>query len=428
LFSFFLSNILFTMSTNNNKQFVVAFMTSGGLAPCLSSAIASLVKYWSKAQERGEVSGLLFRCYISGYKGVLSGDSIEIPEELWNKIDALHEFGGSPIGNSRVKLTNVEDCVKRKFVEEGESPLEKAAQRLIADKVNVLHTIGGDDTNTQAAELSKYILEKHGGKVVVIGMPKTIDNDVVPIRQTFGADTAAEQGAIFFENVVSESTSNPRMLILHEVMGRDSGYLTAATARAYRARLKKKQFLPGFPSNMKSRDIHAIWIPEEPIRINCCGERLKKVMDETGCVNVFFSEGCGVAEIVEQMEQDGKKVPRDAFGHVRLHKLNAGLYFIEKLKKLVNAEKTLVQKSGYFCRSAKSNAFDRELIAKCAEEGVKSAIAGVSGCMGEDQEVQGCPIRTIEFERIKGGKKFDFNVPWYQELQKEIGQVHETNI
>jgi pyrophosphate--fructose-6-phosphate 1-phosphotransferase len=74
-------------------------------------------------------------------------------------------------------LTNIKDCLARGFIKEGETPLEVAAQQLIKDKINVLHTIGGDDTNTQAAELSKYILDKHGGKVVVIGMPKTIDND-----------------------------------------------------------------------------------------------------------------------------------------------------------------------------------------------------------------------------------------------------------
>ena len=98
------------------------------------------------------------------------------------------------------QLTNIKDCIARGFVKDGETPLEVAAQQLIKDKINVIHTIGGDDTNTQAAELSKYILEKHGGKVVVVGMPKTIDNDVVPILQTFGADTAAEQGASFFNS------------------------------------------------------------------------------------------------------------------------------------------------------------------------------------------------------------------------------------
>lgn len=72
--------------------------------------------------------------------------------------------------------------------------VEVASKRLILDNIKVLHTIGGDDTNTQAAVLSKYIKDEHSGSVIVIGMPKTIDNDVIPIAQTFGADTAARQG------------------------------------------------------------------------------------------------------------------------------------------------------------------------------------------------------------------------------------------
>jgi len=186
------------------------------------------------ALNAGKISGLTIRCYIDGYKGILIGDSFVVPHEEFKNVEVLHSLGGSPIGNSRVKLTNVKDCLARGYIKENETPLEVSAQRLLKDQVNVLHTIGGDDTNTQAVKLSEYILEKHGGKVIVIGMPKTVDNDVYPIKQTFGADTAANQGAIFFENVVSESTANPRMLILHECMGRDSGYLTAATAKAYR--------------------------------------------------------------------------------------------------------------------------------------------------------------------------------------------------
>jgi pyrophosphate--fructose-6-phosphate 1-phosphotransferase len=90
-------------------------------------------------------------------------------------------------------LTNVKDCEARGFVPEGTSPLEVASQQLLKDGINVIHTIGGDDTNTQAAQLSKYLLEQHNGKVVVVGMPKTVDNDVYPIKQTFGAYTAACQ-------------------------------------------------------------------------------------------------------------------------------------------------------------------------------------------------------------------------------------------
>lgn len=254
-------------------------------------------------------------------------------------------------------------------------------------------------------------------------MPKTIDNDVYPIKQTFGADTAAQEGSKYFQNVVSESTANPRMLIIHECMGRDSGYLTAATARAYHDSVKMQKFCAPFPTCSASRDVHAVWIPEISIDIEKEGARLKKIMDEQDCVNVFLSEGSGVKDIVAEMEAKGEEVPRDAFGHVALAKINPGVYFSKRIAELVDAQKTLVQKSGYYARSAPANAFDKELIGKCAKIGVESAIAGVTGCMGEDEDKEGTPIRAIEFERIKGGKPFDTTLGWFQELVKEIGQV-----
>ena len=308
------------------------------------------------------------------------------------------------------------------------TPLEVAAQQLLQDNITVLHTIGGDDTNTQAAALSQYLLDKHQGKVIVIGMPKTIDNDVYPIQQTFGANTAAVQGAIFFRNVVNECTANPRMLILHEVMGRDSGYLTAATALEYRKLLLHEQqnALQGSVMpfhNRAPRDIHAIWIPELKLDLVAEADRLKRLMDQHGCVNVFFGEGTGVHEIVAEMEARGEAVPRDAFGHVALAKINPGQYFSKHLAEQIKAEKTLVQKSGYFARSAPANDFDRELIGACAKIGVQAAIDGVSGCMGQDEDKEGAPIRAIEFERIKGGKPFDVTQPWFQQMLKEIGQI-----
>lgn len=223
---------------------------------------------------------------------------------------------------------------------------------------------------------------------------------------------------------MNESTANPRMLILHEVMGRDCGFLTAKTAQYYREILAKQELAsPIFPSNQTSRDIHAIWIPELKLDLVAEGDRLKKVMDENGCVNVFFGEGTGVEEIVRDMESHGETVPRDAFGHVTLNKINPGQYFSKRLAKYVGAEKTIVQKSGYFARSAAANEFDRDLISECAKIGVASAIAGVSGCMGQDEDREGTPIRPIEFERIKGGKAFDLSQEWFQTMLKEIGQI-----
>lgn len=142
------------------------------------------MQYWDKSVQDGTITGVTFRLYLAGYKGLLLGESIVVPStDIQALIPTLNALGGSPIGNSRVKLTNIEDCRKKGFCPADQTPLEVAAQQLLKDGVHVLHTIGGDDTNTQAAQLSKYLLEQHGGLVHVIGMPKTIDNDVYPIAQ-----------------------------------------------------------------------------------------------------------------------------------------------------------------------------------------------------------------------------------------------------
>eukprot|EP00957_Ditylum_brightwellii_P001266 99375-Ditylum_brightwellii.AAC.1 len=85
------------------SEFKVAMMTAGGLAPCLASSIAWLTKYWSEALKDGKISKLSIIMYKDGYKGLLTGDSFEVPEDAWEKVATLHDVGGSPIGNSRVK-------------------------------------------------------------------------------------------------------------------------------------------------------------------------------------------------------------------------------------------------------------------------------------------------------------------------------------
>ena len=136
------------------------------------------------------------------------GKSIAFPENVKDNVDVLCAFGGSPLGNSRVKLTNVDDCVKRGFIKEGEVPLQVAAEQLKKDKIDILHTIGGDDTNTTAADLAKF-LEDNGYNLTVVGMPKTVDNDVFPIQQTLGAWTAAEQGAFFTRTLPTRTRLMP---------------------------------------------------------------------------------------------------------------------------------------------------------------------------------------------------------------------------
>ena len=87
------------------KHVNVGMMTSGGLAPCLSSSVAQLAKYWIEALEDGKISGLTLRMYVDGYAGVLTGHSFVVPESEWENLEKLNFLGGSPIGNSRVKVS-----------------------------------------------------------------------------------------------------------------------------------------------------------------------------------------------------------------------------------------------------------------------------------------------------------------------------------
>ncbi|MBK6762483.1 MAG: pyrophosphate--fructose-6-phosphate 1-phosphotransferase [Micrococcales bacterium] len=394
----------------------VALLTAGGLAPCLSSAVGGLIQKYTELDPSIEIIG-----YLNGYHGLLLGNSVPVTQEVRDNAVLLHKFGGSPIGNSRVKLTNVKDCVKRGLVQPGQDPLQVAAEQLTKDGVDVLHTIGGDDTNTTAADLAAY-LHENGYELTVVGLPKTVDNDVVPIKQSLGAWTAAEQGSVFAQNIIAEHTSNPRMLIIHEVMGRNCGWLTAATTVKYREWLAEQEWNPGIGLDRRGWDVHAVFVPEMSFDIAAEAERLRAVMDEVGCVNIFLSEGAGVAEIVAEMEARGEEVGRDAFGHVKLDTINPGQWFGKQFASMLGAEKTMVWKSGYFARSAAANDEDLALIKQCTDLAVDAALRGESGVTGQDEDA-GDELRVIEFPRIRGGKAFEIDQPWFDDLLAGIGQA-----
>ena len=393
----------------------VAFLTAGGIAPCLSASLGRLIFNYSK-----QPSNITMIGYLNGYKGLLRGQSISIGLDIINNVETLYKFGGSPLGNSRVKLTNIDDCLNNGYISKGQDPLKVAAEQLVKDKIDVLHTIGGDDTNTAAGDLVNY-LSKHNYDLTVVGLPKTIDNDVFPIKQTLGAFTAAEQGAIFFENIASENTTSSRQLIIHEIMGRNCGWLTAATAQKYRSKMLDKSFLPSILVSTERWDIDAIYIPEINIDFEKEYSRLKTRMDKKDCVNIFLSEGAGIESILSEMSSSGDEIFRDAFGHVRLDEINPGKWFAKIFYNKLNAHKVLVQKSGYFSRSAKSNKDDLILIFETVDFAIKCALNRSSGVVGIDESTG--EMSCITFNRIKGGKPFNFKVDWFQKMLQEIGQV-----
>ena len=393
----------------------IAFLTAGGIAPCLSASIGGLIENYNSLAPKAELVG-----YLNGYKGLLMGQKISFPDSVKSKTSIMYTFGGSPIGNSRVKLTNSKNCIEKGYIKEGENPLEIAAKQLMNDNINILHTIGGDDTNTMAAQLS-FFLKENGYNLTVVGLPKTVDNDVFPIKQTLGAFTAAEQGAVFFENVSNENTTSSRQLIVHEIMGRNCGWLTAFTAKEYRDRLNNKEFLPEILIDQSRWDVDAVYIPEMDFDFNQECERLLEKMNEKDSVNIFLSEGAGTETIVRELESSGASIERDAFGHIALDTLNPGQWFAKQFTKMLKAEKTLVQKSGYFARSAAPNAKDLKLIKSSCRHACEMALSGNSGVVGLDDEKNN-QMSLIDFKRIKGGKPFDINEEWFQAILSNIGQ------
>ena len=393
-------------------KFKIGFLTAGGIAPCLSSSICALISEYNKIDN----IDFEFIGYLNGYKGLLTNNKINITNDF--NSDALYNFGGSFLGNSRVKLTNIEDCEQKGYIKKGQNPLEIAANQLKNDKIDILHTIGGDDTNTTAGDLVDF-LSKNSYTLKVIGMPKTIDNDVYPIEQTLGAVSAAEQTKLFFENIVNENTTSTRQLIIHEVMGRNCGWLTAYSAFLYTKSLKNKIFIPEILVDKIKWGIHGIYIPEINYDFKKEFVRLRRIMDKYDCVNIFFSEGAGLDEIIKDMKSNNKDIKYDAFGHVRLDEINPGQWFSNIFKKELDADKVLVQKSGYFSRSAKPNKEDLKLIKDSAALAVKNAIKGNnSGVIGLKDKLE-----LIDFNYIRGGKPFDYNVDWFKKLTEEINQI-----
>ena len=131
----------------------IAFLTSGGNAPCLNSSIGRIILNFINSDFDSEFIG-----YKNGFSGLLRGESISIPSKYSDEELEFYNFlGGSVIGNSRTKLTNIDDCISKGLIKSNEEPLEVAAKQLIKDKIDILFVIGGDDTNSTAKDLYNYI-------------------------------------------------------------------------------------------------------------------------------------------------------------------------------------------------------------------------------------------------------------------------------
>src|SRR3954463_7845075 len=134
-------------------------------------------------------------------------------------------------------------------------------------------------------------------------------------------------------------------------MGRGCGWLTAETARRYHGWVGAQEYA-GFGNDRRRWDVHGVFVPELQFDIDAEARRLRAIMDEIGCVNLFVSEGAGVETIVAELTARGEEPQRDAFGHVKLDTINPGAWFGKQFAQRLGAEKTQGGERGFVAPSA----------------------------------------------------------------------------
>lgn len=191
------------------EETTCGIVTCGGLCPGLNDVVRAIT--FSAIEGYGVKKVLGFQY---GYEGLIP-EYGHAPLELTTaNTDEIHENGGTILKSSR-----------------GQQETSRIVDTLIEQNVDILFNIGGDGTLRAAVEIQEEI-EKRGQDIAVVGIPKTIDNDISIINRSFGFETAVEEAWKVINNAHAEAKACRNGLGLVKLMGRDSGWIAAVTTNA----------------------------------------------------------------------------------------------------------------------------------------------------------------------------------------------------
>jgi len=313
--------------TANN---VFAILVGGGPAPGINSVIGA-------ATIRSSLAGAKVLGIPEGFKWLMEGDTSGVQPLAIEDVSRLHFQGGSHLGTSRANPTK------------NPEHLENVVESLLGLKVTGLITIGGDDTCFSAMKVE----EKAAGRLRVVHVPKTIDNDLdlphgIP---TFGFQTARHIGVDLVRNLMVDAQTTGHWYFV-VAMGRKAGHLALGIGKSSGATLSL------IPEEF----------PERPVSVTkladiLAGAVIKRIVARRAHGVAIVAEGLG--EILDPKElQAVGAVARDEHGHMRLDELNLGeILKRETLKRLApyRIKPTIVAKNiGYELRCADPIPFDME--------------------------------------------------------------------
>ena len=311
-------------------------VTCGGLCPGLNDVIRSLFLELHHAYGVKEVLG-----FRGGYQGLDPACSAEPVVLTPAFVDNIHKAGGTVLGTSR-----------------GPVDIGIAVDNLIRRGVNILFTIGGDGTQRGANDLFQEA-KKRGHALSVVGIPKTVDNDVPFVSRTFGYFTAVEEAARVLHRAHTEARSVHNGVALVKLMGRHAGFIAAGATVA-------------------SQDVNFTLVPEVPFKLD--GERgflnaLKQRIFKRAHAVVVVAEGAGQDLLAASGEE------RDASGNVKFRDI--GLFLREGIESYFKAGKVPIIMRyfdpSYLVRSSPANAEDSILCDLFARHAVHAAMAGKTG-------------------------------------------------
>jgi 6-phosphofructokinase 1 len=315
------------------KQTRASIVTCGGLCPGLNNVIRSLFLELHYGYGVAEVLG--FRGGYGGLDPANGAEPVKITPQL---VDGIHQKGGTILGSSR-----------------GPVDIGRAVENLIARGVNILFTVGGDGTQRGANDLYQEA-RKRGHVLAVVGVPKTIDNDVGFVSRTFGFFSAVEEAARVLDCAHTEARSVPGGIGLVKLMGRHAGFITAGAVVA-------------------SQDVNFALIPEVPFALDAFLAALKQRMLVKSHAVIAVAEGAGQ----DLLAADASA--RDASGNVKLNDI--GPFMREKIEAFFKAEGIPVVMRyfdpSYQVRSRPANSEDALLCDLFARHAVHAAMAGKTG-------------------------------------------------
>ena len=314
-----------------------AIVTCGGLSPGINDVIRTIVLELYYRYGVGNILGIMH-----GYKGLIPKYGYEIIPLKPETVDDIHTLGGSILSSSR-----------------GNQDVGEMVDALERMNINLFFVIGGDGT-MRGAELITEEIMKRNLKISVVGIPKTIDNDMAILQKSFGFDTAISEAVKAIQCAHVESKGAPNGIGLIKLMGRQSGHIAAFSALAL-------------------ADVNFVLIPEVPFDLegeNGFLKALENRIKKRSHAVIIAAEGAG-----QSFFQKEDIVKTDASGNIRL--FDIGIFLKEKIEsyfKKIGVEINLKYfDPSYMIRSVPANASDSLYCGSLANFAAHAAMAGKTG-------------------------------------------------